>query len=176
MQSDAPATELHLRDLGATAAIASAIAPFVGAGFVVHLAGDLGTGKTAFTRALLRALGHAGRVRSPTFTLAEPYNLSRFDLYHFDFYRFSTNDEWRDAGFDELLGGDAAAVVEWAELAGPGLPPPDLRIRLEFDGETAGERRIAHVSAATGRGRACLTALTAAVREGRLAGVSSPAD
>ena len=130
MQPVIPEIELMLRDLGATAALAAAIAPHVRPGFVVYLSGDLGTGKTAFTRALLRALGHEGRVRSPTFTLAEPYNLSNFELYHFDFYRFGSSDEWRDLGFDELIGGDVAAVVEWPELAGQGLPAPDLWIRL----------------------------------------------
>ncbi|MFO1198841.1 MAG: tRNA (adenosine(37)-N6)-threonylcarbamoyltransferase complex ATPase subunit type 1 TsaE [Burkholderiaceae bacterium] len=127
-----------LRDLAATSALAAAIAPHVRPGFVVYLSGDLGTGKTAFTRALLRALGHDGRVRSPTFTLAEPYNLSNFELYHFDFYRFGSSDEWRDLGFDELIGGDVAAVVEWPELAGQGLPAPDLWIRLRTPDAGAG--------------------------------------
>jgi tRNA threonylcarbamoyladenosine biosynthesis protein TsaE len=175
MHSDDAAAELRLADLGSTTALAAAIAPFVAPGFAIYLSGDLGAGKTAFTRALLRALGHAGRVRSPTFTLAEPYNLSKFDLYHFDFYRFNTNDEWRDAGFDEIIGGGAAAVVEWAELAGPGLPAADLWLRLSFDGDASTERRLVRLSAATERGHACLTAVLEAVRAGRLAGVSSPA-
>lgn len=175
MHSDVATTDLRLADLAATTALATQIAPCVGPGFVLHLAGDLGAGKTAFTRALLKSLGHTGRVRSPTFTLAEPYNLSKFDLYHFDFYRFSSSDEWLDAGFDEILGGAAAAVVEWAELAGPGLPAPDVRLELAFDGDTATERRIAHLQAYTARGHACLTALIAAVRGARLAGVSSRA-
>lgn len=138
MQPVIPEIELMLRDLAATSALAAAIAPHVRPGFVVYLSGDLGTGKTAFTRALLRALGHDGRVRSPTFTLAEPYNLSNFELYHFDFYRFGSSDEWRDLGFDELIGGDVAAVVEWPELAGQGLPAPDLWIRLRTPDAGAG--------------------------------------
>lgn len=202
MQPVIPEIELMLRDLAATSALAAAIAPHVRPGFVVYLSGDLGTGKTAFTRALLRALGHDGRVRSPTFTLAEPYNLSNFELYHFDFYRFGSSDEWRDLGFDELIGGDVAAVVEWPELAGQGLPAPDLWIRLrtpdagggaapaaavpgaaERDAggggagapEPGGEpsgQRVARLSAPTEWGRLCLTGILDATHAGLLGGVS----
>jgi tRNA threonylcarbamoyladenosine biosynthesis protein TsaE len=129
----------------------------VGAGFVLHLIGDLGAGKTAFARGLLRALGHEGRVRSPTFTLAEPYNLSRFVLYHFDFYRFSNPDEWRDAGFEEAFGGEGAAVVEWPEKAGDSLPDPDLCLQLDARSDPGA--RGARLSARTDRGRACLSAI-----------------
>lgn len=146
---------LDLHDEAATAALAGLIAPCIGPGFVLHLSGDLGSGKTTFTRALLRALGHAGRVRSPTFTLAEPYNLSRFDLYHFDFYRFSNPDEWRDAGFEEALDGDAAAVVEWPERAGDSLPHPDLRVQLDPQADP-GARRVL-LRAGSDRGRVCLS-------------------
>jgi tRNA threonylcarbamoyladenosine biosynthesis protein TsaE len=146
---------LDLADEAATAALAGLIAPGIGPGFVLHLSGDLGAGKTTFTRALLRALGHTGRVRSPTFTLAEPYTLSRFDLYHFDFYRFSNPDEWRDAGFEEALDGDVAAVVEWPEKAGDSLPRPDLRVQLAPLPDPGARR--AQLLAGTDRGRACLS-------------------
>ncbi|MBP8307454.1 MAG: tRNA (adenosine(37)-N6)-threonylcarbamoyltransferase complex ATPase subunit type 1 TsaE [Burkholderiaceae bacterium] len=160
---------LLLADEAATGHLAAALAPCVGPGFTLFLSGDLGTGKTAFTRALLRALGHTGRVRSPTFTLAEPYNLSRFDLYHFDFYRFSDENEWRDAGFEESIGGDTAAVVEWPELAGPGLPAPDLWLRLRTtDNESS---RIVVLQAHSVRGRTCLNALSDTVKRADLAGV-----
>lgn len=166
-------TELTLRlaDESATGRLAAALAPCVGPGFTLYLSGDLGTGKTAFTRALLRALGHAGRVRSPTFTLAEPYNLSSFTLYHFDFYRFSNENEWRDAGFEESIGGETAAVVEWPELAGSGLPAPDLWLRLQSaDDESS---RIVRVQAHSERGQACLNALSDTVAGAELAGVCS---
>ena len=160
---------LQLTDEAATARLAATLAPAVGPGFTIFLSGDLGAGKTAFTRALLRTLGHTGRVRSPTFTLAEPYNLSSFELYHFDFYRFSNKDEWRDAGFEESIGGDTAAVVEWPELAGSGLPAPDLWLHL-LAGQ-AESTRIVHLHSHTQRGLACLNGLSATVREGTLAGV-----
>lgn len=177
MQPPVPDLVLLLDDEAATAALAGAVARCLGPGFVLYLSGDLGAGKTAFTRAMLRALGHTGRVRSPTFTLSESYNLSNFDLYHFDFYRFSASDEWRDLGFDELLGGDGAAVIEWPELGGTSLPDPDLGVRLEMrsaaDDDTCGTR-VAALRAGTEKGRRCLSAIAEATRLRTLAGVSSP--
>lgn len=175
MHAPAPELELLLADESATSALAGALAECLGPGFVLTLSGDLGAGKTTLARGLLRALGHTGRVRSPTFTLAESYNLPKFDLYHFDFYRFSASDEWRDLGFDELLGGAGAAVVEWPEMAGDSMPAPDLALRLELpDDEGASPTcRHARLRAGTDRGRQCLTAIAQASGSGRLAGVSS---
>ncbi len=172
-----------LADPAATAALAARLAPALAAGTVVWLVGDLGTGKTTLVRGLLRSLGHTGTVKSPTFTLLEPYNLPRFPVYHFDFYRFSSPDEWRDAGFDEYFRGDGACLVEWPELAGPALPGPDLRITLAFadargpagagtdggtlgaheadDGERGGAR-IARLEAFGDAGLRCLNAAVAA--------------
>jgi tRNA threonylcarbamoyladenosine biosynthesis protein TsaE len=184
MQPTAPDLELLLDDEVATAALAGAMAGCVGPGFVLYLSGDLGAGKTALTRALLRALGHTGRVRSPTFTLSESYNLPNFELYHFDFYRFSASDEWRDLGFDELLGGAGAAVIEWPELGGPSLPEPDVGLRLdapelpdilgarEARDDHGGAPRIARLRAGSERGRRCLSAIAQAASGGSLAGVS----
>lgn len=149
--------EIRLAGEAATAAVASAVASALEPGTSIHLSGDLGAGKTAFARALLAALGHRGRVKSPTFTLLEPYNFPRFELYHFDFYRFSSGDEWREAGFDEHFSGDAVTLVEWPEMGGPGLPAPDLRIRLEPDPD-AEDVRHARLEARGPRGLACLRA------------------
>ena len=126
--------KLVLADPQATEALAAQLARCVGPGWRLFLSGDLGAGKTHFARALLRALGHTGRVPSPTFTLMEPYNLPNFDLYHFDFYRFSSENDWRDAGFDESMDdGRTAVVIEWPERAGDTLPSPDLWLRLAVD-------------------------------------------
>jgi tRNA threonylcarbamoyladenosine biosynthesis protein TsaE len=100
-------------------------------GAKIYLSGDLGAGKTTLVRGLLRALGHEGPVRSPTYTLVELYELSRLHLHHFDFYRLSHSEEWDDAGFREIFGSDSICLVEWPEKAGPGLPLPDLLIHLE---------------------------------------------
>src|SRR5690349_15398506 len=86
---DAPATER----LGA--ALAAGIAP----GRVIHLRGELGAGKTTLARGLLHKLGYAGRIKSPTYTVVEPYTLSSLNLYHFDFYRFTGQAEWVNSGF-----------------------------------------------------------------------------
>ncbi len=153
-----------LVDEAATAALAARLAPTLGPGRVVWLTGGLGAGKTTLVRGLLRALGHTGAVKSPTFTLLEPYNLPRFPVYHFDFYRFSSPDEWRDAGFDEYFRGDGACLVEWPELAGPSLPAPDLWIALGFDGDAGdgGGARLARLDAFNEAGRRCVSAAAAA--------------
>jgi tRNA threonylcarbamoyladenosine biosynthesis protein TsaE len=174
MQPDTAEIELSLRDEAATSALAAVIAPHLRPSFVIYLSGDLGSGKTTFTRALLRALGHSGRVRSPTFTLAEPYNLPNFELYHFDFYRFCASDEWRDAGFDEVLDGDAAAIIEWPEMGGSALPAPDLWLRLavpDRGGDTPVER-VVTLASGSEWGLACVMGVVAALRAGLIAGAS----
>lgn len=153
---------LPLPDLEATERLAGWLARCLEPGFVVHLSGDLGAGKTTFTRALLRALGYAGRVKSPTYTLLESYELSRFQLYHFDFYRLSSDQDWLDAGFDDYLDGRSVAVIEWPERAGTTLPAADLHLRLAFDPAHGEHARVLEARAPTPRGRACLNALEAA--------------
>ena len=84
---------------------------------------------------MLRALGHAGRVKSPSYALVEPYALSSINFYHFDFYRFKNASEWLSSGFQEYFNPQSVCVVEWPERAGSLLPFPDLHLRLEFTGE-----------------------------------------
>jgi len=176
MQSMGPSLETRLDDETATASLAGAVAPCIGPGFILFLSGDLGAGKTSFARALLRSLGYQGRVQSPTFTLVQSYNLSSFELYHFDFYRFSDANEWREAGFDEQLGGQAAALVEWPELGAGTLPNPDLWLRLEplpaDEPDAPGEARHASLSAGSERGAQCLTAIRERILGAMPAGVS----
>jgi tRNA threonylcarbamoyladenosine biosynthesis protein TsaE len=129
---------LKLSDEAATQALAERLAAQVqrscqagSPGIVIFLSGALGTGKTTWVRALLRALGHPGRVRSPSFTIMEPYTLGGIQIYHFDFYRFTASEEWREAGFDELIGAlGSLSLIEWPEMAEQSLPQPDLWIRL----------------------------------------------
>ena len=122
-------------DPAATEALGHALAAGARAGRVLHLRGDLGAGKTTLVRGLLRALGHPGRVKSPTYTLVEPYELSSLHFYHFDFYRLKNQEEWEQTGFREYFGAQALCAVEWPERAGDLLPPPDLEITLRFEGE-----------------------------------------
>ncbi len=98
----------------------------------IYLQGDLGAGKTTFVRAFLRALGVTGRIKSPTYTLLESYNVSRLYLYHFDFYRFTDSGEWQEAGFEEQLLDQAVVLVEWSEKANEQLPPADLKVHLNY--------------------------------------------
>lgn len=146
---DAAATEALGRDL---ADALQALAPAIGAqGFSVHLKGELGAGKTTLARALLQRLGVTGPVKSPTYTLLEPYETSRLHLYHFDFYRFKNPREFPDGGFAEFFGPGAVCLVEWPERAGAYLPPPDLQIALQ-DQATG---RSAMVSASSEIGGKC---------------------
>ncbi len=151
--------QLLLPDEAATHSFASRLASWLEPGWVIHLSGTLGAGKTSLCRGLLRSLGYNGRVKSPTYTLVEPYNLSGFTLYHFDFYRFSTEDELRDAGFEEWLDSDAVALVEWPEMAARVLPEPDLLLRLAL-ADDDDSRRLSALGCSA-RGRRCLAALTA---------------
>jgi len=148
-----------LADEAATLRLGAALASGVAPGRVVHLRGDLGAGKTTLVRGLLQALGHTGRVKSPTYTLVEPYTLSRLDLYHFDFFRFKDRSEWVDSGFRDYFSPQTACIVEWPERAGDLLAPPDLRIRLEIDGET----RRALIEACTPAGASWLSSLPASL-------------
>src|SRR3982074_2302420 len=124
---------LSLPNEAATLRLGAAPAAGTTPGRVLHLRGDLGAGKTTVARGLLRALGYAGRVKSPTYTLVELYSLSSLNLYHFDFYRFKDQNEWLSSGFRDYFNAQSLCVVEWPERAGDLLAPPDLDGRLEFD-------------------------------------------
>src|SRR5207249_2706923 len=102
-------------------------------GRVLHLSGELGSGKTTLVRGLLRALGVQGPVKSPTYAWVEPYSVSRLDLYHFDFYRFDKKTEWLSSGLREYFRPDAVCIVEWPERAGSVLPSPDLAGKVAGD-------------------------------------------
>ncbi|KAF1006424.1 MAG: tRNA (adenosine(37)-N6)-threonylcarbamoyltransferase complex ATPase subunit type 1 TsaE [Burkholderia sp.] len=121
-------------------------------GLQIQLRGELGTGKTTLVRAILHGLGHAGRVRSPTYTLVEPYVLERADgelvVHHFDLYRFSDPVEWVDAGLREYFNVGAICLVEWPQQAGTLLGMPDLVFALNVDGE--GRRLVAQAHSALG--------------------------
>ena len=147
--------DLSLPDAAATERLGEALAAGIGPGRVIHLSGELGAGKTTLVRAMLHRLGHPGRVKSPTYTLVEPYELSRLHLYHFDFYRFKDRSEWLSSGFQDYFDGSAACVVEWPERAAGLLSAPDLEIGITF----SGSGRQAALSARTPAGESWLSAL-----------------
>ena len=151
----APTLKTSLADENETLALGAALAPCLQPGLTIYLRGELGAGKTTLVRGMLRALGHAGPVRSPTYALVEVYDLSRLHLHHFDFYRFHDPREWIDAGFRESFDGRNVTVIEWPEKAGAWLPPADVDIAFDF-AETGRDVMLASSSLA---GQKCLALL-----------------
>lgn len=106
---------------------------------ICWLIGDLGAGKTTLTRNILRNLGHEGKVKSPTYTLCEPYELivhgQTRKINHFDLYRMNEPREWEEAGFRDTFSEPGVCIVEWPEKAEGTLPQPDVMIRLDYVNE-----------------------------------------
>jgi tRNA threonylcarbamoyladenosine biosynthesis protein TsaE len=128
----------YLPDEAATNALGAALAHALVRGLVIYLHGDLGAGKTALTRALLHAAGHKGTVKSPTYTLSEPYTVQLdgmpVNVIHYDLYRMASPEEFLDAGFREDFDGDNICIVEWPEKGEPVLPAPDVNMTLRVAG------------------------------------------
>ncbi len=125
----------HLADEQATLTFAESLLPLLEGAPLVFLEGQLGAGKTTLVRGILRALGHEGSVKSPTYTLLEPYEVAGRTVYHFDLYRIGDSEELDFIGFDELLDADALKLIEWPERGAGRVPVPDVRIRLSLEGE-----------------------------------------
>jgi tRNA threonylcarbamoyladenosine biosynthesis protein TsaE len=181
MTAGAPsALDLELPDAAATSRAGQLLAPCLRAPLCIWLCGELGAGKTSLARALLRAFGWIGAVRSPTYTLLEAYLLepfdgsaehlvdplsaesagrslakveanSRFMLYHSDLYRMASPNEWIEAGFEDL---DPPAfwLVEWPERGGSRVPAADLRLELRVAG---GGRRLRVIAASRAGEETC---------------------
>jgi len=148
-----------LADEAATQALGKSLAHCLVAGIVINLHGDLGAGKTALTRAILHAAGHQGTVKSPTYTLAEPYEImvkgEVTKLMHFDLYRMRSPDEFIEAGFRDEMNDQTICIIEWPEKADGILPLPDLAIHFAI--VDAG--REVELRALSDKGEACLTQL-----------------
>lgn len=142
------------RDIGArlAAALLAADRPEP---LLIALSGELGAGKTTLVAGLLAALGHPGPVRSPTYSLIEPYRLAGRDIHHCDLYRLRDPDELEDLGLRDLLGPRSVLLVEWPERAGDRLRAPDLALQLEY----AAHGRVVAVSATSAAGLAVLERL-----------------
>lgn len=124
----------YLADEAAMLTYAANLAQQLPHGGLITLHGDLGAGKTTLVRGLLQRLGYQGKVKSPTYTLVEPYHLHGRDIYHFDLYRLADPEELEYLGFRDYLRPDALCLVEWPEKAGSLLPPAQLRLFIRHCG------------------------------------------
>ena len=142
-----------------TAAFACQLAaqPLLANAFIT-LHGDLGTGKTTLVRHLLRALGVAGRIKSPTYAVVEPYEVCGLSIWHFDFYRFADPQEWEDAGFRDIFASPGLKLAEWPDKAAGLTPPADLAIHLDAPDDST---RHVVLQAHTATGRSLLQGLSA---------------
>lgn len=148
---------LRLDDENGQVAFGEGLGRALGGHGRVHLAGELGAGKTTLTRGLLRAHGYTGAVKSPTYTLVEPYELDDARVHHFDLYRLGDPEELEFIGARDLLSDDALCIIEWPERGEGWLPPPDLCVELTI----AGQGRQAQVEAESEHGHRVLARLLA---------------
>ncbi|WP_439101587.1 tRNA (adenosine(37)-N6)-threonylcarbamoyltransferase complex ATPase subunit type 1 TsaE [Congregibacter sp.] len=154
-----PFAKLHLElsTEDAVVAFGGDLARVMPPGTTLYLHGELGVGKTTLTRGIAQGLGHGGAVKSPTYTLVEPYLDLATPLYHFDLYRLGDPEELEYLGIRDYFDGRALVVVEWPERGGDFLPQPDVEIRLAVS--DAGRRL--QISAYGDAGEACLGGLRA---------------
>lgn len=143
-------------DEAQTEALGARLAAILPRAITLYLHGPLGAGKTTLVRGLLRGLGHAGPVTSPTFTLVEPYELDNVRLFHFDFYRVADPAELEFLGLRDYFDGKAVCIVEWPERAGAVLPTPDLDVMIRLSNDRG---RVLQLQSHSDIGAAALRAL-----------------
>ncbi|MFA5626642.1 MAG: tRNA (adenosine(37)-N6)-threonylcarbamoyltransferase complex ATPase subunit type 1 TsaE [Thiohalomonadaceae bacterium] len=147
---------LNLPDTAATEALGEKLAVCAsGQGLLLFLRGVLGAGKTTLVRGYLRAMGYKGAVKSPTYTLVEPYELVTGQIYHFDLYRLSDPEELEFLGMRDYLDGSAQSLIEWPERGLGFLPAADLEVTLDYQPEG----RLAYLQAFSEQGEALLACI-----------------
>jgi len=155
--------ECVVADEAAMVLLGGELARACAGGEVIFLEGELGMGKTTLARGLLRALGHRGAVKSPTYTLVEPYELAGGTVYHFDLYRLGAAEELEFMGIRDYFGENATCLVEWPERGLGGLPAPDIVARITR--QAAG--RCVALCGASDRGQSVLARWRSSCRRDR---------
>lgn len=151
--------ERYLDSPATTEALGAWLAATMAPGCVLYLSGELGAGKTTLVRGLLHALGHGGTVKSPTYTLVEPYQVAGRRLFHWDLYRLADPEELEFLGLREQIDGEAMLLIEWPERGRGELPGADLEIALRY----AGEGRACRLEARSSTGQTLLARLAGQV-------------
>lgn len=151
---------VFLKDEAAQLELAAAIAQHTPAGCVIFLEGDLGAGKTTMVRGFLQSLGFQGNVKSPTYTLVEPYLINNQQIYHFDLYRLGEPDELEYAGGRDYFDGKAICLIEWPEKAQGYLPEADLLCQLSYRAFSGEQGRQCEIHANTPKGQAIVKAIS----------------
>ena len=131
-----------LTDESETLAFAKQLAALLPEKICIYLHGPLGAGKTTFTRGVIQAFGHTGLVKSPTYTLVEPYYLSTRAVYHFDLYRLAEPEELEFIGIRDYASQQAILIIEWPEKGKSWLPPADLELFLTIDEQNHREIKV----------------------------------
>jgi tRNA threonylcarbamoyladenosine biosynthesis protein TsaE len=144
------------KDADETALLGEKLAKIIKPSDLIFLQGDLGSGKTTFMRGFLRGLNFTGKVKSPSYTLLEQYELE-LTINHFDLYRFKDQREWDDAGFNEFINSNDINVIEWPEKAVDVIPISDLTIFFAYLDD---KKRNIVITGNSSRGRQCIDLLS----------------
>lgn len=150
----------YLEDEAATVAFGRALGQAIENGAVIYLEGRLGSGKTTLCRGVLRAFGYSGAVKSPTYTLVEPYEFGEVSVYHFDLYRLADPEELEYVGMRDYLSGGSVCLIEWPERGRGFLPRADLTARIG----TQGRGRSLELESFTARGGAIAAQMSRTIK------------
>lgn len=150
-------TELtfQLNNEDETIAVGQKLARHIQAPLTLYLTGDLGAGKTTLSRGLIQGLGHKGAVKSPTYTLVEPYELDGVEVYHFDLYRLNDPEELEFMGIRDYFTDSSLCIVEWPDKGEGLLPDADIHLHLNY----VNQGREIHIRALTDSGKTLLAAI-----------------